>query len=384
MRKVIGFQDGLEISGLCLNNIFVTGQGLRNHTRSLHWELGTFMHNDFMCEGIRMPRWTADKITGYDQGSGGVYAWYGAGAILQSCYGTTIDYIKIENLDGVQLLGEELSSRGTHIGYCEVTWNASNSTVFSCTFFGGTPGSTSLISIDHLVTKGGRHQAVLGTQCKIGTWEDQGPALGSLSYFSFSPAVADRLFIGGQGYRDKKRFEFVIPVPTTASSALTLVPCKGLIRNVNLRITCPSTFAQVIDVGINALAVDGTASGTSYDITSGFITARDTWFTVNPAQTFGASSPDLHGYCQPRILVGSNGTTPAGTLLHVDVEMFLPEMIGQGQVVLSDTSAPHIRGGSGAPASSADFIPQWYLDTVAKTLYVAKSTGSGAADWVAL
>lgn len=37
-----------------------------------------------------------------------------------------------------------------------------------------------------------------------------------------------------------------------------------------------------------------------------------------------------------------------------------------------------------APATSAIYIGQLYVDTVTPTLYYAKSIGSGAADWVAL
>ena len=37
-----------------------------------------------------------------------------------------------------------------------------------------------------------------------------------------------------------------------------------------------------------------------------------------------------------------------------------------------------------APTTSATYVGQLYVDTAAPALYFAKSTGSGAADWVQL
>lgn len=40
--------------------------------------------------------------------------------------------------------------------------------------------------------------------------------------------------------------------------------------------------------------------------------------------------------------------------------------------------------GEGAPTDSAVYVGQQYVDTAGPTLYYAATTGSGAADWIAL
>lgn len=384
MRKVVGFQDNLVVRGFRFQNAQLGFQGARNAVIDCHFTNTTFAHNHFICSGMIVERFTADRITGYDQGGGGAFSWYGLGVVLQKCYGTLFKLVKVEDLDGVSLITEELGSRGTRVELCDVNWNATNSWNSSLALFGQTAGSTNTISVGHLITRGGNAQATMNAAVSIGVWEDRGSSTNQT--FGARADVAERLIWRGQGYRAKKRIQMVVPIPETATTITPLVPCSGLIRDMNIRVQATGSVATLADIGITTLAVEGTAGTPTYDVTSGFITAKDVWFPINPACILSVSTPNFNGYCSPQLRINTDGTTDPGTFLYVDIEMFIAELNTSGQPVTQDLSLPPIKGGDGAPTMDAEFIGQEYLDATSspRKWYKAVDVGTGASDWVAL
>ncbi len=381
LRKLIRFQDGLDTRGLVLNNVFFAHQFARDCKFSTHWERGTFMHNHTACEGMLIEKWTADTSTGYDQGGGGAFAWYGNPCILQSCYGTRIDLVRVNNLEATSLITEELSSKGTTVGTVDITWSSRyNVGSGACGIFGAVGGNYDIISVEHMKTGGGYAAASIIPNVQFEVWENySGPDYDNINA---SAGQANRLLWRGQGYRDKKKVTMIIPLHTTATTITHVVPCNGLVRSMLLRVQTPGSFTTLASIGIS-LTVDGTAGGTAYDISSGFITSKDTWFPINPASILSAGSPNFFGYCIPRLLVTSSGSTPAGSFLYAEIEMFLPELITSGQSVATDTSEPQVLGSNGPPAFNSKFVGQECIDNMSspKSWYKSISVGSGAADW---
>ncbi len=383
MRKMVGWQDNLVVRGFRFQNAQLGFQAARNAIIDVHFTNTTFAHNHFICSGMVVERFTADTITGYDQGGGGAFSWYGLGVVLQKCYGTLFNLVKVENLDGVSLITEELGSRGTRVELCDVNWNATNSWNSSLALFGQTAGSTDIISVGHLITRGGNAQATMNAAVSIGIWEDRGSSVSQT--FGARADISERLIWRGQGYRAKKRLQtMVIPIPTGATTITPPIPCSGLIRDMNIRVQAPGAVTTLASIGITTLAVEGTAGTPTYDITSGFITAKNVWFPINPACILSVSCPNFNGYCSPQLRINTDGTTDPGTFLYVDVEMFIAEINTYGQPVTQDLSLPQVRGGAGAPSGNADFIGQEYIDSTAtpNEWYKAISIGSGASDWV--
>ncbi len=369
VRKLIGVQDGLVISGFRFRNVFVTCQYTSNTVIDCHWEYSCFAHNHTGCEGMVIPRLTAETITGYDPGGGG---HYGGCIALQACYATQIGLLRIGNLDGVFMVDEELSCRGTHIDLCEVNWNALNSITTSLPLF--VSSGINVIRIEHLVTFGGWYNAAFTQNADVGLWEDRGSDNGNGS-INASAGQANRLVFHKQGYREKQVVERMYPLTPSAAGQFK-IGVGGLIRNFWFRVTSIT--------GITYMDVNGGTGGTTYPVTA-WVTDADKWIQVRPASQLSISAPNWGGYNFPGIRVDCDGTMPAGNFIFVKVEMFLPEL-ETPQPLAQDESPVPIRTGSGAPSMDARWINDEYIDYAAtpRKIYRAVNIGTGASDWVAL
>ena len=370
VRKMISFQDGLEISGFRFRNIFPTLQYTKDSVVDCHWDWSTFCHNHTGCDGLTIPRWTADMVTGYDAGGG--FVWYGVGMALQACYSTKIGLIRIGNLDGVPMLDEELDCRGTHIESVEVNWNAINSMTTTLQLF--VSSGINMTRVDHMLTWGGYYNASITPFVDIGVWEERGPDNGNGS-LNVSAGQIGRLVFRQQGYREKQVVERVYPLTPSASGVFE-IGVGGLIRNMWVRLT---------DVtGITYANVNGGSAPTTYPI-NGLLTVANKWIQIRVASTLSVSCPNFGGYNFPGIRIDCDGTMPAGNFIHVKMEMFLPELDTPEPLSL-DLSPVMMRTGSGAPSINARWINDEYMDYAAspRKFYRAVNVGTGATDWVAL
>lgn len=379
MRKIIGFQDGTEIRGFRLNNVSIGIIYGRNCTIDCHWETAIFQHNHWGTSGLSIPHWTSDIITGYDIGEGAL-SWYGLGLVLQQCYETNIGMIRCENLDGVPLITEEIDSRGTHIGLIECNWNAANSWNTNCAIVGATGGSTDIISIDHMVLTGGYGFASVVRSCHVGVYEDRGSP--EYEGVSMSPVQCERIFWKGQGYNARHRDQIIIPV--VDGESFWKLPFSGLIRQLFVRVSTPGAFTTFASVGITTLGVDdGNNDGHAADIVSGVVTAKDRWFPAETASVLIVGYPNGRGSCNPQIHIVGSGV-PDGTFLHIDVEMFLPDLATSGQVDTAQGVYADMRGSDGAPSFNANRVGQVCIDSSAspRDVYMSINVGTGATDWV--
>lgn len=376
MRKMIGFQDGTVISGFRLNNVSVGGVFGRDCTVDCFWETAIFQHNHWGMQGLKIPTWISDKITGYNIGSGAL-SWYGVGMTLQQCYSTDIGIIKCANLDGVPLVSEEITCRGTHIGVIDCNWNAANAWNSTCAIIGGTGGQTDLIGVDQMLLCGGYGFASIIAATHVTVFEDRG----SLEYegISVSPRQFERMLWRGQGYNGKKRDQVIIPIAD--GTTFFPLPTSGVIRDVSVRVSTPGSFATFADIGVTQIGIDdGTNSGFEFPFVSGYVTSKDQWYPLYGATTLFLNQPNGHGQCTPTAHIVATGV-PAGTFLHVDIEMFLPDLATQGQPVTTQSAMALQRGSAGTPTFNADYVGQDVFDSTNKIWRKSISKGNGALDW---
>ncbi len=355
------FQDDTQIVGGYIENMFFTSQGSRRLLIDVQTSrsISLFM-NMFACTDMHYP---GTMVVQHAEGS------ITAGELfdLQSCYNTRIGGIVIDfaNNPSPQLLGilsEELNCHGTTIGLIDVTCNPN---VGATAMVAQTPGQVDIIRIDHLIVKGLASGCTVCSNASIGTFENLS---GSSQSVPIRMDQCERVLFRGQSYTGKKSYDCSLDLPTSGTKVFTF-PVSGLVRRLTIK---PSTLTGITDVHIK-----GNGAGDSYDITTGFLTSGQ-WCDINPGALISVSSPNYDGYTSLRISVTSDGTTPAGSFFAVEVEMFVPDLVGSSLV---STTFPMVLSGSGPPSFNADFVGQEYRDSVGLNLYDSVQTGTGSTDW---
>jgi hypothetical protein len=368
IRKMIGFQDNVSVVGFKVNNVFFATQACRNLTIDCTWEYCTFAINAFACTALKIPTFFADIATGYNAGGGGAFAHYGGAIFLQSCYGTKIGLYKCENQDGVACIVQELSSAGTRIETLDVSWNATLSPTGSL----GLIQSVTPVDVGCIISRGGYGGGTISDNVRVGMFEDR--ASNTYQTLAMRADCTDRLVWRGQPYTGKRNIELILPLPTGAGTATLLVPFHGLVRRWRLRATTLT--------GVTHIYVDGTNTGTSYEISTGWVVAANKWYDIGVGSMLSVGSPNMAGYCQPKLLVTVDGTTPAGNAFFCEIEMFVPDTEIDAQITKDgDTTVPLTVVSNGAPTANASFLGQRCFDTAGKHWYTAKDIGTGATDW---
>jgi hypothetical protein len=368
LKRMQGFQDNVRIIGGRLDNVFLAPAGVRNLWIDSEWDYCTFGLNAFMCQGIVAPRLYGRVVTGYNNGGGGAGAHYGGFIALQSCYGTKIGSLIVENLDGVFLIDDELTCTGTTVESLDVTVNGANAVGHTAITIGA-----SSTEIGTAVVRGGSGFIDFSTGTRIGLAHfiigDTSPGTTDTVIVLQADNV-DKLIFRDRTYQGKKRRQFSVPVRASLNT-ITTFPFYGVCTKMRI---FPSTLT-----GITSWLLTPVGGGTQNVLSLGV--SAGVWNDVSTsAGNLGSlalnSSPN-----QSVMQVVGNGSVPAGAYMTVDVVYFELEPSPAG---LADSTVPEKIGGSGHPTASAAFIGQEYTDfsSATPTIYVAVGTGNGSSDWV--
>jgi len=370
LRTITGFNDRVEITGFTMDSTFISLVFVRYPKVDCFWSTCYFGINATGTLGLNLD-FVADKVTGYDTGGGGAYSHYGGAIALESCYGTQINKYITDRQDGVGCVQEELSCMGTRIGLMSINTDARLSSAGTVQITGANGGANNLTSIDHLIIRGGYGQFYTTSTTRIHNFENRGTVNAGNCFIRVG--TCDAIVFRGQSFRGKTRLQtLVIPIPVGAGTITRSIPQNGLVSRVWLSTTTMT--------GVTAVVFDGTAAGSACDVTS-LITSNNQWLDMNPPALMAVGTPNVFGYCSPRIKITTNGSTPANNVMLIDVEMMLADMAALGQPVMADTTAANPLTGNGAPSINATYLGQRYYNFTGKVWYTAKDIGTGSSDW---
>jgi len=164
----------------------------------------------------------------------------------------------------------------------------------------------------------------------------------------------------------------LVPAVSGTRNVQFTAPLRGIPRRIAIRcstLTGITVFLQSTPVGTNFDLLPGLVAGQFIQQQSSVLLG----INFPGGYNNGVPAPNLTTF-----LLQTDTTVPAGATIDFDMEYF--ETDDSSWVA---AQSPRTSSGIVAPTGNADFVGQWFLDTVAGKWYVSVQTGFGAADWVA-